>query len=546
MSLSGQDRTVGVFLNDSLALNGYTLFSPTGANETYLIDNCGHLINTWRSNHRPGLSVYLLEDGSLLRPCRINSGFNAGGTAGRIEKYNWEGDLLWGFNYSTDLVHQHHDIAPLPNGNLLILAWEKKTREEALLAGRNPSTIQGEEVWSEHVVEWKVDGDNEPEIVWEWHVWDHLIQSFDSGKDNYGIVSEHPERFNLNFVNGNNADWLHCNSIDYNPVLDQVLINSRNWNEFWVIDHSTTTEEAASTAGGKYQRGGDILYRWGNPRAYDRGNFSEQKLFGQHNASWIPEDSPGAGNLLVFNNGLQRPAGSYSSVEEIVPPINMDGTYVLEGDEAYGPDQIFWTYPEEPDFDFYASRVSGAQRLTNGNTLICDGTDGVFFEVTSTGEKVWEYVCPLAQGNPIIQGNTAAGNDAFRVTRLGENHPVFTDRELIPGALIELEPLPEDCTIYSTKTMVSTRDILPVEGVQVFPNPVEDFIQLENTKNTEIQVTIIDLTGRKRFERTTSSARLRISTYDWPAGIYFARVSALENNTLLEQSSWMLSKVFQP
>ncbi len=542
LSLSGQDRTVGIFLNDSLSLNGYTLFAPSGAKETYLIDNCGHVVNTWTSNFRPGLSVYLLEDGSLLRPCRINSEFNEGGTAGRIEKYNWEGNMIWGFNYSTEWVHQHHDIAPLPNGNLLLLAWEKKSKAEAILAGRNPSTILEDEMWSEHIVEWKIVGNSPPEIVWEWHVWDHLIQDFDSEKNNYGIVEEHPERFNLNFSTNSNVDWLHCNGIDYNPVLDQIILSSRDWNEFWVIDHSTSTEEAASDSGGKYQKGGDLLYRWGNPRTYGRGNTTDQKLFGQHHVTWIPEGLPGEGNVLLFNNGFGRFDGPYSTVEEIVTPINADGTYHLENGSVYGPDQASWIYPEVPDFSFFASRISGAQRLSNGNTLICDGTKGVFFEVTIDGEKVWEYVCPLRQGVPIIQGGKAEGNATFRVERFEENFSAFMDRDLSPGEVIELDSLPDNCG----KTIVSINDIPPVEGVQVFPNPMDDFIQLENQRNIEIRVTIVDITGRKRFELETRAARLSIPTYDWPDGVYFARVAGLENNTLIEQSSWVLSKISQP
>ncbi len=161
--------------------------------------------------------------------------------------------------------------------------------------------------------------------------------------------------------------------------------------EIWIVDHSTTTEEAAGHTGGAGAKGGDLLYRWGNPQAYDAGTTDDQMLFVPHDAEWIEAGYPGEGNIAIFNNGDGRPDGDYSSVDEITPPLQLDGSYTLTTGLAYGPDRLAWTYTADNPTDFYAQNISGQQRLSNGNTLICDGPNAHFFEISETGETVWEY-----------------------------------------------------------------------------------------------------------------------------------------------------------
>src|SRR5581483_6499231 len=161
----------------------------------------------------------------------------------------------------------------------------------------------------------------------------------------------------------------------YNPELDQVMVSVFEFSELWVLDHGTKTDEAAGHQGGKYGKGGDLLYRWGNPRAYRAGTVKDQKLFGQHNAHWITKGLPGAGHVLIFNNGARRTGGAYSSVDEIVLPVNDKGQYEYEKAKAYGPEKATWTYTAEKKTDFNAPFISGAERLSNGNTLICSGTN---------------------------------------------------------------------------------------------------------------------------------------------------------------------------
>jgi hypothetical protein len=189
-------------------------------------------------------------------------------------------------------------------------------------------------------------------------------------------------------------DWTHVNSVAYNAKLDQIMLCPREFNEIWIIDHSTTRAEAAGHKGGRLGKGGDLLYRWGNPRAYRAGKAADRRLFAQHDAHWIPDGLPGQGHLLLFNNGGGRADGNYSSVDEVVLPVDLKGRYKHEPGTAFGPDKAVWSYTATKKSDFFAPLMSGAQRLPNGNTLVCTGFSGTIFEVTPKKEVVWFYVNP--------------------------------------------------------------------------------------------------------------------------------------------------------
>ncbi|MFH1740388.1 MAG: aryl-sulfate sulfotransferase [bacterium] len=414
---------VGLIQNGEKAFQGYTLLTPMNTTTTYLIDNDGKVVNKWETKD-PVMCAYLLKNGHLLAATSSgiqgNSTFHGGGAGERVQKYTWEGNLVWDFEYSTDEHLLHHDIEPLPNGNVLMIAWERKNADEAIAAGRDPDA-QGEgDLWADHIIEVKPTGKTTGEIVWEWHVWDHLIQDADPSRPNYGDLLKHPELVNINPLNwveqlspseldnlrslgyvhvptGSNRqsshpDWNHTNGISYNPELDQIALSVLGFNEVWIIDHSTTTKEAADHTGGKSGKGGDLLYRWGNPMAYGAGTKEDQQLFAQHDVTWVQREPNETWSLLVFNNGRGRPDGDYSSVDEIVLPIDRRGRYKLE--IAYGPDKPVWSYTASKKEDFFSGHISGAQRLPNGNTLICSGETGTLFEVTEEGEVVWEYVNP--------------------------------------------------------------------------------------------------------------------------------------------------------
>ena len=397
--------------NDSFP--GYTLFAPEYYTLTFLIDNDGNIVNMWKSKYAQALGTYLLENGNLIRACSPfnNPYFPFGGVTGRLEVFDWNNTLIWEYERSTNKYCLHHDVEVLSNGNILLLSWEIKSVEETISAGRNPDLIPWNYFVSDSIIEIQPTGPNSGRIVWEWHVWDHLIQDYDSTKNNYGIVSQHPELIDIN-LEINDPDYFHINSIDYNPDLDQIMLTVRNYNEIWIIDHDTTTEEAAGHTGGRYGKGGDLLYRWGNPQTYRAGTEEDQKLFRPHDGQWIEEGCPGEGNILVFNNGLYRSDGLYSTIEEFIPPVDENGYYRYTPGLPYGPEDSIWSYGNDREERFFSELLSGAQRLPNGNTLICEGKKGHFFEVTMDKEIVWEYTNPYP----------STINDVFKIRRYPLNY----------------------------------------------------------------------------------------------------------------------------
>jgi hypothetical protein len=439
------DRTVGLRLCQSGAEGGYVLWPVKHRGDVYLIDRLGRVVNHWsKSTYEPGQSCYLRENGNLVRAAmKPTQNAIGGGEGGRIEEYDWNDNLVWSFDYSSSAASTHHDFKILPNGNLLMLAVERKDAAAAGAVGFDTQKLQDGYVAPETVIEVQKTGATTFQIVWEWHVWDHLLQSQNPALANYLKPNENPGR--LAVSGGAPAFWNHANSIDYNPDLDQIVISARSHNELWVLDHTTTTAEAATRAGGKRGKGGDFLYRWGNPQTYGAGAAADRRLFNQHDVQWITPGLPGAGHFLVFNNGLDRPAGAYSTLDEVVPPVLPDGSYpTLTTGQAWGPTELAWQYVATPPTSFYGVEISGTQRLPNGNTLACEGTTGRFFEVTPAGKLVWEYVNPVANIGPMTQYELASldpkghpENAVFKTHWYPADFAGFVGRDLSPKDVVE-------------------------------------------------------------------------------------------------------------
>ncbi len=486
----------GLRVKDPRAFDGYTLITPLKSVRALLLDMDGKIVHTWTTPYAPGNSVYLLDNGNLLRCVRIVDGgvFEGGGIGGRIQELAWDGKVVWDYTLAEEFAHHHHDIEPLPNGNVLLIVWERISYDKAIALGRDPARMQSGELWPDAIYEIEKTPPTGAKIVWQWRVTDHLIQDHDATKSNFGEVAAHPELLDVNgdrhaandprpgprgppggppgggpppggpppdapppaapngdakddakeedrlrqlgYVGGaakgkdgkarnvKGADWMHTNGIDYNPRLDQIVFSSPNYCEFFVIDHSTTTEEAKGHTGGRYGRGGDFLFRYGNPQVYGRGDKATRRLFHQHDSQWIEDGLPGAGNFLVFNNGGGRGDHPFSTVDEIHGAA--DGKYAWPSSgKPFEPNDPTWSYGAKESERFFSSFISGAQRLPNGNTLICSGEQGRMLEVTPDGTIVWDYWNEHGGDAPKEPGPTGMVQPfaLFRATRIAKDHP---------------------------------------------------------------------------------------------------------------------------
>ncbi len=430
----------GVLLHVEGAEPGYTLLAPLRSTETVLIDEKGAVVNRWTSEFTPGNAADLLPNGDLLRAGKIgtNTRFHGGGEGGVLEQFTWEGELVWSYDLSAEDHLHHHDFEVLPNGNVLVVVWEGKSKDDALAAGRRPNSVGETGLWPDALWELKPIEPNGAEIVWAWRAWDHLVQDSDANLAHYGDPATHPQRIDINIgapqleqpetenarrareeelqrlralgyiddaeeegegrEDGREreaADWMHTNSIDYHADLDLIVISVRNFSEVFVIDHSTTTEQAAGTEGGRYGRGGDLLWRWGN--ATNTRQAQPQTLFGQHDARWTRDDERVA--LSVFNNGSGRPDGDFSSVDLVHVPIDSGDWVADQNGFPALPEQAAWSYSAPERFDFFSSHISGAEPLSEGRFLVCEGDDGRVFQVNRAGDMLWEFVSPF-QGDP--------------------------------------------------------------------------------------------------------------------------------------------------
>ncbi|MEM0998560.1 MAG: aryl-sulfate sulfotransferase [Bacteroidota bacterium] len=538
-----QPLTVGLIQADQNRSEiGYTLFAPMRSTETYLVDNCGRVVNQWSSGRKPGLSTYLTPDGNLLRAQFEPNNptfFSGGGRGGRLQMFNWSGDLIWDYLLSDPWEMQHHDLIPLPNGNVLTLVWSLRTAPECIAAGRKPFQINDNELWSEKLVELRPIFPDSAEVVWEWDAWDHLIQDFDSTQANYGPVRDHPELLDINVLglSYGGRDWLHANGINYNPELDQILMSIRHTNEIYIIDHSTTTAEAAGHTGGRAGKGGDFLFRWGSDVVFRRDYYVDRDLHGQHNPTWIPEGRPDAGKIMVFNNGCQRPSGVYSEVLVLDPIVEADGNYQLLPDSTYYPDVPYRAWSAPVPEDFFAKYVSGAQMLPNGNFLISQGTDGRLIEVTPDNEIVWEYINPDAGSVIVAQGDTLPpgtstyylSNPLFRAFRYFADDPALVGKSLVAGAPIEPNPAPSDCR------PVSATPTAPGELPRIYPNPATQRVHVAFPQPQTRSYRVGNALGQIWRQGTTEPGRLDLEVADWPAGMYWIQITGFAPTRLLVQ-----------
>ena len=366
-----------------LAYSSFVVFGGPD-HKTHLIDMDGHEVHSWNYAGFPSEildpAVTRGAKGHVLVQLATDERPGAGVVPNMpaefrnrtIGEIDWDGKTVWSWGDAAPggAAHQHHDWYRLPNGNTLVLA-------NALVAAPG---FKIPKILDDVIYEVTPAG----AVAWKWAASDHL--------DELGFT---PAQLEL-LHNPPTPDYLHVNNMTalgpnrwfdagdarFNP--DNILIDSRNANFIIIIDKKT----------------GKIVWRIGPnfPKAKPSSDVPRpiDQLSGQHDAHIIPEGSPGAGDLLVFDN--QGEAG--------YPPVPLgvnSGSRILEIDPV--KQRIVWQYSAETSgsagWTFYSSFISSARRLPNGNTLIDEGMNGRFFQITPQGKIVWEYVSPYFAPTPV-------------------------------------------------------------------------------------------------------------------------------------------------
>lgn len=363
-----------IVIYDAQKLDGnYLLAIENGGTVSYLINKEGEKLFTWNFENNLGNDLELLESGELLGIFKDKDRpFNFGGGSGVAKLFNVDGSLKWEYTIADNNFLAHHDVEMLPNGNILFLVWERITIAQAKEVGVKTN----EDIFPEKIIEVNPVTN---EVVWEWRSWDRLIQDVDENLSSYAVVSDNPQKVDFNYNTFTNGDLMHANGFDYDVENDIIHMSVNFYSEIWVVDHSTTTEEASGEVGGNYDKGGDLIYRYGNPSAYK--NPQGIRLFNNnHFPNLLEGDVLGSGNMLIYVN--TQSDLNQSIVYELDLPTIFNLTPNINNEPA-----VIWSFT---DSELYASKFSGAVRLSNGNTLICEGDYG-YWEVTQDGEVVWKY-----------------------------------------------------------------------------------------------------------------------------------------------------------
>lgn len=482
---------------------GYTLFGVAG--KTYLINFEGKIVHSWNIGTNPRL----LDNGNILDATKDDpSGFSG------WQELDWNGNVVWEYAENRANYAPHHDWVRIYNKALgayttLYIANKTVSSADALAVGCDPSNKYSD-AQMDAIVEVDMDGN----VVWEWWFFNHVVQNIDASKSSYGIIADNPGKIDLNLPGRPvKRDWLHCNSIDYNPELGQIVTNSVQ-GEFYVIDHDNTfiAKDPEGSIALAASDKGNFLYRFGDPARYEQGDppsiledwtkstTGDKQIGGAHDIHWIKPGLPGEGNFLIFNNAeylFELTPQSY--IFEINPFKNASGVnssnYVNPPDAGYyvleSPDkdamkqkknisnQIEWMYYSKTCQTFFSTIGSGAQRLPNGNTLICSMNEGHIFEVTNEGNSVWEYIVPVTRDGikKIITDSYPTYNAVFRAYRYSPDHPAFDGKDLTPNATITgFDPDYLKPSILSTTTGAVIQTIQESSNnlKSSYPNPFSD------------------------------------------------------------------------
>jgi hypothetical protein len=411
------------------AWSGYTVFvlPETGA---VLIDMNGNTVREWdQFSGLGGGPVRMLPGGHIVGPTGARPPHQE---SIALAQYDWGDELVWRFDRAAQVetrdgetiwsARQHHDWQRpnFPAGYYSPESRPGTAAERTLILAHDNLTnqaVSGVELEDDWLYEVSARGD----VLWQWRASDHIDELGFSAAARDVIGN----RLAFNEARGS-ADWLHINSATlvgpnrwydagdrrFHP--DNVVISSRQANIIAIV-----------------ARDGSVVWRLGPDYQETPAMAAIGQIIGQHHPHIVPKGLPGAGNLLVFDNGGTAGYGFATPVA----PEGRDGvrrhfSRVLEIDPVTLEKVWEYSVAGNESYRFFSHYVSSAQRLPNGNTLITEGADGRLLEVTTEGEIVWEYV------SPYFGTNAPATNRVYRAYRLPYDWvpqlPRPTERRVVP------------------------------------------------------------------------------------------------------------------
>jgi Arylsulfotransferase (ASST) len=405
--------------------SGYTVLSVLGMQAVVVIDMNGNIVKRWDGyNDSAGGPARVLPQGVVIaavgaRPPHQESL--------ALEQRDFDGNVVWRFDHNQRIetrdggaiwsARQHHDWQrnDFPAGYYSPEAWPEGVASRTLLlthTNHERPAVADVMLEDDRLIEVTPDS----EIVWEWVAGDHIDElGFDA--EARAAISAGP---GFNNARGS-FDWLHINSATYVGPNRWFDAGDERFDPANVIISSRQASLLAIVG-----RDGSIVWRIGPDFSQTEQLRKIRQIIGQHHAHLIPKGLPGAGNLLVFDNGGASGYGfANPNAQDGTGAFARDSSRVLEIDPVTL--ELVWSY--RAPGRFYSSNISGAQRLANGNTLITEGAPGRVFEVTADGEVVWEYMSPFFSG-------PRRSNSVYRAYRL----PYAWMPQLAPPAEVAVTP----------------------------------------------------------------------------------------------------------
>ena len=383
MGWSAFRKTGLTFHNPGLSVKGYTLFTPSGGEATYLINMTGQVVKRWQFDDFSPSHPQLLSNGHLLisgREQAMSERIKAaekkdfeddltlhftrlGGGYSCLREYDFDGNLIWSYENPA----MHHDFLLTEEDHLLLPTWTALPDEIAkqVRGGVRSRRKKQPPMLGDDILEIDRDGNE----ISRCHTW----QLFDPRRDPIRPLQDRRE-------------WTHMNSIDLTADKN-FIVSCRNNSKVAIIDREAQA----------------MTWKLGPP-----------EVSHQHHATHLPN-----GNIQIFDNGMNKPFALPSSrIIEVDPKTS----------------KIEWEYKGSPPQQFYSGHISGVQRLSMGNVLICEGTSGRLFEVTRKGEVAWEWITPFVSG----KDDGSRSTWIYRAYRYRLEHPAVADQDLDPDAYRQL------------------------------------------------------------------------------------------------------------